>query len=138
MKRGILRRTAALALSLALAGSMATPMTIDTQAAKKKVTYVDRAAMITNLWKLAGKPSSTGTLSFTDVKKSASYYKALRWAVRTGIVKNGKTFKPTSKVTRQQLTVYYWKYAGSPTPDSSQRAASALPDGQRKRSSLRG
>lgn len=54
----------------------------------KPGTYVTRKAAVIALWRYAGKPRLTGTLSYNDcakLKKSSLAYKAVLWATETGI-----------------------------------------------------
>ncbi len=78
-----------------------------------------RAQTVTFLWRMAGKPKPKSAKSkFSDIKKSAYYYKAVLWASEKGIVagyKNG-TFKPNEKCLRRQIVTFLWKYSGKPEP----------------------
>ena len=54
-------------------------------------------------------------LQYSDVADSAWYAEAIRWATSRGIVGgcgNG-TFGPNDNITREQLDVMLWRYAGS-------------------------
>ena len=48
---------------------------------------VTREDTVTFIYRMAGKPSYSTTKSFTDVKKGAYYYDAVRWAAQNGITK---------------------------------------------------
>ena len=66
-----------------------------------------RAATVTYLWKLAGKPT-VGTANFSDVSADADYAQAVAWAVREGIT-NGTTattFSPSNTCTRGQIVTF--------------------------------
>jgi hypothetical protein len=73
---------------------------------------VDRATMVTFLWKQAGKPAP-GSVSnpFGDVAENAWYRDAVLWAVENGITDgtgNG-VFSPNTKVTRAQMVGFLFK-----------------------------
>ncbi len=75
---------------------------------------VTRAELVTFIWRLAGKPSASNTLPFTDVVSGSYYYKAVVWAVKNGIT-NGvtsTTFGPTQNATRNQAITMLCRYAG--------------------------
>jgi len=57
------------------------------------------------------------TIIFTDVTAGQWYTNAVIWANQNGIVGgygNGM-FGPNDNITREQLAVMLWRYAGSPT-----------------------
>ena len=72
-----------------------------------------RAMMVTVLYRLAGQPPVSGTLTFTDVSPSAWYYDAVRWATQNNITSgyNPTTFGPDDSVTREQSIVFIYRYA---------------------------
>ncbi len=82
-----------------------------------------RANFTIMLWKLAGRPSP-GNVSnpFSDVSKSlgANQYDSIMWAYKNGIINGYKdgTFKPNGNLTRAQIVLMLWKYAGQPNPGS--------------------
>ena len=64
--------------------------------------------------------------TFKDVSSSAYYANAVAWAQKKGIITgygNGM-FGPDDSITREQLAVMLWKYAGSPATADSQGLAS--------------
>ncbi len=68
------------------------------------------------LYNKEGRPSITDANKFTDVASGAWYTDAVSWAVSRGIVdgySNGR-FAPNDNITREQLAVMLWRYAGSP------------------------
>ena len=71
-----------------------------------------RAMLVTILWRLQGEPYVSGS-SFNDVKSSAYYYDAVRWAARYGIVEGyeGNVFKPDDAITREQFAAILYRYA---------------------------
>ena len=67
---------------------------------------VTRAQAVMMLWKVAGRPSPTGPLPFTDVRADDWHADGLSWAAAEGIV-NGYpdgTFRGEDSVSRAQLT----------------------------------
>ena len=82
-----------------------------------------RAQFVTFLWRLAGKPTASGTkVNFTDINGTENYFNAIQWAVSKGII-NGyvvdKTFRPDNTVDRASVAIMLWKYAGRPNVDIS-------------------
>ena len=74
-----------------------------------------RAMLAQILYNNEGKPATSGN-SFTDVQSSAWYADAVTWATQKGIVSgygNGQ-FGPNDNITREQLAVMLWRYAGQP------------------------
>jgi hypothetical protein len=68
------------------------------------------------LYNAAGKPEVTAENPFTDVPETQWYAKAVIWAAQAGVVEgygNGK-FGPKDKISRQDLAVMLWRYAGKP------------------------
>lgn len=68
------------------------------------------------LYSETGKPSVSGDSRFDDVASGAWYAKAVAWGTETGILSgygNGN-FGPADPITREQLAVMLWRYAGSP------------------------
>ncbi|MDY4220306.1 MAG: discoidin domain-containing protein, partial [Candidatus Faecousia sp.] len=74
---------------------------------------MDRAMMITVLYRLAGEPEVTGATDFTDVNPKAYYYNALLWATQKGIAKGvtDTAFAPGSPITREQMVTFLYRYA---------------------------
>lgn len=79
---------------------------------------LSRAQFAQILYNQAGRPAGTGNGSpFTDVAPNAWCAPAAAWAAERGIAGgygNG-TFGPDDPITREQLAVMLWRYAGSPT-----------------------
>ena len=74
---------------------------------------VNRAMVITTLYRMAGEPEVTGTHSFADVQAGSFYETAVIWGVENGIV-NGRTpsaFAPADAVTRQELVTFLYRFA---------------------------
>ena len=82
-----------------------------------------REAVVTFLWRLAGKPEPKNMNSpFSDVQdRNKYYYKAVLWAAENGIAKgysNG-TFRPGDTCLREHVVTFLWRYAKSPNPQTS-------------------
>ena len=76
-----------------------------------------RGQIITFLWRAAGQPAPASVSSpFTDLNSQAFYYRAVLWAVDTGIT-NGTTsttFEPDKPCTRGQVVTFLWRALGTP------------------------
>lgn len=72
-----------------------------------------RGMMVTVLYRHAGEPPVSGTLTFTDVAPGSYYYNAILWATQNGIASgyNSTTFGPEDNVQRQQAVVFLYRYA---------------------------
>jgi len=81
-----------------------------------------RAQMVTFLWKAIGSPEPEARTSpFEDVAESAYYYKAVLWAVESGITDGTgeNTFSPNESCTRAQMAAFLWRANSSPKPASA-------------------
>ena len=82
-----------------------------------------REAVVTFLWRLAGKPNPKSMKSpFSDVQDSGKYYyKAVLWAVEKGITKgySDGTFKPDATCLREHVVTFLYRYAGKPAPKTA-------------------
>ena len=69
---------------------------------------IDRAQMVTMLWRAAGQPTAGGTANFTDVPADSYYANAVSWAVEGGITAGvgGGRFDPNSTCTRGQIATF--------------------------------
>ncbi len=88
----------------------------------KPYNEITRGQMAAFLYKLAGSPSYTppATSRFSDVPTSYTFYKHIAWLASTGItsgVGDGSRFDPTGVVTRGQMAVFLYKFAGAPFYD---------------------
>lgn len=81
-----------------------------------------RADFVIFLWRFAGKPEAdeTNIKTFNDIEgvyaPTSATYQAISWAASTGII-NGYSdgsFKPKNSVSRGQVAIMLWKYAGQP------------------------
>ena len=78
--------------------------------------YLSRAQLAQILFNKEGRPGVNYLLQFGDVSNDTWYTEAVRWAASQGIVGgygNGM-FGPNDNITREQLAVMLWRYAGSP------------------------
>ncbi|EOS63226.1 S-layer homology domain-containing protein, partial [Oscillibacter sp. 1-3] len=75
-----------------------------------------RAQFAQILFNKEGRPVVNYLLQYSDVAEGAWYTEAIRWATSRGIIGgygNGN-FGPNDNITREQLAVMLWRYAGSP------------------------
>ncbi len=82
---------------------------------------LSRAMLAQILYSQADKPAISGNSTFEDVASGAWYAKAVAWAAAQGIVSgygSGK-FGPDDNITREQLAVMLWQYAGRPASGQS-------------------
>ncbi len=79
-----------------------------------------REAVVTFLWRLAGRPEPKSmTSKFKDVQDSSKYYyKAVLWAAEKGIAGgySDGTFRPDDTCLREHVVTFLWRYAGKPNP----------------------
>lgn len=75
-----------------------------------------RAQFVQILFNKAGKPVGNSQLQYNDVAEGEWYTDAIRWAASQGIAGGygNRTFAPNDNLTREQLAVMLWRYAGSP------------------------
>ena len=79
-----------------------------------------REQMITFLYRTAGSPKVSGSVSFSDVKKGTYYYNAVLWAYQQGITKgyssgpNKGKFGVGLNVTREDTVTFIYRMAGKP------------------------
>ena len=74
-------------------------------------------------------PVAASDLPFSDVRSSAYYTEAVRWAYQHNVVEGtGKnTFSPDQTITRAQLVVILCRYAADPATVSSNAMKEAMP-----------
>lgn len=72
---------------------------------------INRAQMVTMLWRAAGQPTAGGTANFTDVPADSYYANAVSWAVEGGITAGvgGGRFDPNSTCTRAQIVTFLYR-----------------------------
>lgn len=96
---------------------------------------MNRAMLVTVLWRMEGSPAPEGKTPFTDLKQ-AWYKDAVAWAYENEIVKGmtETTFEPTGKVIREQMAAIFYRYAQYKGLDITEKAdISTFPDAGRVR-----
>lgn len=80
---------------------------------------VDRAQMVTFLWRMMGKPGGFPAHGFPDVPTGSWYDQAVRWAKARGIttgVGGTNRFAPKEVVNRAQMVVFLHRVTGRRAP----------------------
>ncbi len=74
---------------------------------------LNRATVVTILYRLEGEPEVETAGTFSDVEEGEWYTAAVEWAASVGIVKGYEdgTFAPKKAVTREQLAAIIYRYA---------------------------
>jgi len=74
---------------------------------------MNRAMLVTVLYRMEGEPAISGAMSFTDVKSGQYYYKAVLWASQRGIVNgvSANRFAPEDNITREQMAAILYRYS---------------------------
>ncbi len=69
---------------------------------------INRAQMVTMLWRTMGQPAATDKVSFADVPAGSYYAQAVAWAVESGITQGvgGGRFDPAATCTRAQIAAF--------------------------------
>ena len=69
---------------------------------------INRAQMVTMLWRAVGQPAAGGAATFTDVSADSYYAQAVAWAIENGITAGvgGGRFDPNSTCTRAQIATF--------------------------------
>ena len=77
---------------------------------------VTRGELAVMLYEQAGKPEVEANVNYTDVADGSDYDQAIRWVTGEGLMSGygDGSFGPEDTLTREQLTVILWHYAGSP------------------------
>ncbi len=72
---------------------------------------INRAQMVTMLWRAMGQPAPTVAATFTDVSADSYYAGAVSWAVEHGITTGvgGGRFDPTDTCTRAQIATFLYR-----------------------------
>ena len=73
---------------------------------------INRAQMVTMLWRAAGSPAAQSGTAFQDVAAGSYYAQAVAWAVEGGITAGvgGGRFDPNSTCTRGQIATFLYRY----------------------------
>lgn len=69
---------------------------------------INRAQMVTMLWRTMGQPAAVSGASFADVPADSYYAQAVAWAVEGGITQGvgGNRFDPNATCTRAQIAAF--------------------------------
>lgn len=80
-----------------------------------------RAQMVQILYSYEKSPAVDGNMMFTDTQNQSWYYNAVLWAGQNQVVSGfpDNTFRPKNHITRQQLAVILYNYAGRPEVSGS-------------------
>lgn len=72
---------------------------------------INRAQMVTMLWRAMGQPAPTAAATFTDVSADSYYAQAVAWAIENGITTGvgGGRFDPNSTCTRAQIATFLYR-----------------------------
>ena len=77
-------------------------------------TDLNRAMMVTILYRIAGSPAVEGAPAFTDVPAGEFYTDAVVWATTNGITTgiSEQLFAPGRALTRMELVTFLYRFAG--------------------------
>ena len=96
-------------------------------------TPMNRAMLVTVLYRSEGEPATSGKTPFTDLKANW-YKKSVAWAYENKVV-NGTTettFSPLTPITREQIATIFYRFAQFKGRDTSAKAnLSTFPDGSK-------
>ena len=72
---------------------------------------INRAQMVTMLWRAMGQPTAASGASFADVPADSYYAQAVVWAIENGITAGvgGGRFDPNSTCTRAQIATFLYR-----------------------------
>ncbi len=79
----------------------------------------NRAAVVTFLWRLAGKPEPEEMATFSDMPtENEEFCKAISWAAEQEITTgySDGTFHPWATCNRAAIVTFLWRYADKPEP----------------------
>ena len=73
---------------------------------------INRAQMVTMLWRAMGQPAAASGANFADVPADSYYAQAVAWAIENGITTGvgGGRFDPNSTCTRGQIATFLYRY----------------------------
>ena len=88
-------------------------------------TRMNRAMLVTVLYRMDGSKSVSGTVPFTDIKAGDYYEKALVWAYQNGIITgtSATKFSPNAFCTREMMVAIFYRYANYLGMDTSKTAS---------------
>ena len=74
---------------------------------------VNRAMIVTLVYRLAGSPNVSGSVPFTDVPSGKYYTKPVIWAYQNNIIEgtSATTFSPYNSITREAIITVLYRYA---------------------------
>lgn len=74
---------------------------------------INRAQLVTVLYRMAGEPEVTGENPFTDVPDGQWYTDAVLWAAENNITDGTSetTFSPNNPLTREQMATFFYRFA---------------------------
>lgn len=77
---------------------------------------ITRGMLVKVLHNLEGSPMANASNVFVDVSSDAWFAEPVHWAVNSGIVTgvSGDAFAPNKQITREDIAVMLYRYAGSP------------------------
>ena len=81
-------------------------------------TVMNRAMLVTVLWRMEGEPAAESPAAFADVEPDEWYSAAVAWAAENGSA-NGyspEAFGPKDDLTREQILTILHRWAGLPEP----------------------
>lgn len=80
---------------------------------------INRAQLVTVLYRMAGEPEVTGENPFTDVPDGQWYTDAVLWAAENGITDGTSetTFSPNDALTREQMATFLYRFADFETEE---------------------
>lgn len=80
---------------------------------------INRAQLVTVLYRMAGQPEVTGENPFTDVPDGQWYTDAVLWAAENGITDGTSetTFSPNDALTREQMATFLYRFADFETEE---------------------
>ena len=89
---------------------------------------MNRAMMVTVLYRMAGRPAVEGTCAFTDVPADDYFTDAVIWATEQGITSgvSQSKFAPYQLVNREQMVSFLYRYAKSRDAGLTDADASVL------------
>ncbi len=84
--------------------------------------YSNPGRLLSNVLHILESGVETAEIPFTDVKKVAYYYDAVKWAYENNITKgeSATKFGPSSLCTRGQVVTFLWRSAGEPEPKKTE------------------
>lgn len=94
---------------------------------------LSRAMVVEILYNLQGRPQVTGTDPYTDTEPGQWYTDAVLWATQEGIALGygGGKFGPLDPVTREQIAVFFHRYACLTGQPTAVRDVSQFPDAEK-------